>query len=115
MYPSSRGEVERTFCGTCGTSFTYFRKTRPPYVDVNMATLGEKDLEKVEELGLVPMYHGRWGSGVGWAQNIWEKAEETGLDVKVQSLTKDGEKILESLKDMKERERLEKGVSKKSE
>jgi len=41
-YESSPG-VERTFCGTCGTSFTYRRLDEPATIDVTTCTLDAPD------------------------------------------------------------------------
>lgn len=40
LYRSSP-TVERTFCGRCGTSLTYYRSDRPDSIDIHTATLDE--------------------------------------------------------------------------
>jgi hypothetical protein len=37
----SSPHVERTFCGRCGTSLTYWRSDRPDTIDIHTATLDD--------------------------------------------------------------------------
>ncbi|TGZ82250.1 hypothetical protein EX30DRAFT_219825 [Ascodesmis nigricans] len=80
-FKSSNGDVERQFCGTCGTSFSYFRHSRNLVIDINMATLSDRDLEKIEELGLVPKRHGSWSFGFKWWQKTFVDAAKASGEV----------------------------------
>lgn len=66
--------VKRTFCGECGTSFTYsstaLAETGELSVDVLLATLADEDLTRLEELGLKPAKHLFWGSGVACVKEL---------------------------------------------
>jgi hypothetical protein len=70
-YVSSGGDVERKFCGNCGTTFTYFRKSRRvgslDIIDITIGSLAEEALNKLEELGMTPGIHMFWETGgVHW-------------------------------------------------
>lgn len=59
-----KGDTERTFCGECGTSLTFFNRAKNVHVDVTIASLSEDVLARLSELGLEPAAHFRWSSGV---------------------------------------------------
>ncbi|KAA8907528.1 Mss4-like protein [Sphaerosporella brunnea] len=73
-YVSSNGDVERKFCRQCGTSFTYFRHSRPGGgIDITIGSLADEDLQKLEELGMTPTkLHVFWETGgIRWYQKEW--------------------------------------------
>lgn len=70
-YLSSDGDVERRFCGDCGTPLTFYNHLRAAKrtdcVDVTIASLADEDLARLEELGVAPTQtHCWWESGVEW-------------------------------------------------
>ena len=70
-YLSSDGDVERRFCGDCGTPLTFYNRLRAAKrtdcVDVTIASLADEDLARLEELGVAPTQtHCWWESGVEW-------------------------------------------------
>ncbi|KAF8251142.1 hypothetical protein K440DRAFT_638379 [Wilcoxina mikolae CBS 423.85] len=83
-YVSSEGDVERQFCGQCGTALTFYQKSRAKRVeciDVTIASLSEEDLKRLDTLGLTPTgIHVWWGSGIGWyKQECLLDAKENGI------------------------------------
>ncbi|KAI5820417.1 Mss4-like protein [Pyronema omphalodes] len=80
-FRSSNGTVERTFCADCGTQLTYQRLSAQEYlgtIDVTIGTLCERDLQRLDELGLTPTkLHVWWADGVRWYQReVVGSAEE---------------------------------------
>ncbi|KAL7275091.1 hypothetical protein RUND412_001993 [Rhizina undulata] len=77
-YVSSSGNVHRTFCGECGTSFTYWARDRAEKVDVmdvTIASLCEDDLWNLPEIlgcsedeGRIMRDHMWWDEGIRWVQ-----------------------------------------------
>ena len=55
----SSPKVDRTFCGTCGTSLTYAHCDRPEEIDVTTATLDDPDV-------FPPVHHSWLEDGVRW-------------------------------------------------
>ena len=70
---SSDEDVERKFCGDCGTPLTFYQLSRAAQltdcVDIIIASLADEDLARLEDLGIAPTRaHVWWESGVEWHQ-----------------------------------------------
>jgi hypothetical protein len=97
-YVSSEGDVERCFCGQCGTSFTFWRKSRAKTldaIDITIPSLCEEDLQRLDELGMAPTTtQCWWDSGVGWYKvESLRSAEENGVRAYKQGSLKEEHRV----------------------
>jgi hypothetical protein len=75
----SSGKVERTFCGTCGTTLMAYSRDRGiDLTGMTMASLCEEDLKTMEERGMTPSLHYWWDSGIDWFQKLMNEGEGEG-------------------------------------
>ena len=78
VHHSTPGQVERRFCGYCGTPLSFWRPSNDEeknilYIPI-AALLDESQKVLVEQVG-TPELHFHWDSGAGWFQKLLEGSE----------------------------------------